>query len=82
MPASDYSRKYLVLDETTTEDLGGLPTIRLADEGRGEAYFIPAERRPDLGGVWYLRDDERGYVSPTGEYRRVRIVLNLKYQGW
>jgi hypothetical protein len=70
-------RKYLVYDALTAEGpLDGMPSLALWDEGSGEAYF-----RPDTG-IWYLKDERNGYVSPTGEYRRVRIVLNAKYVGW
>jgi hypothetical protein len=54
----------------------GIPTPRLVQAGGGDAYFVPntgpsADRIP---GVWYLRDDADGYVSPTGDYVRVRII--------
>lgn len=75
-------KKYLVLDEATSEDLGGIPTPRLLDEGRGEAYRKATPDYPAMGGIWYLRDDRDGYTSPDGKYRRVRIVRNLRYQGY
>lgn len=54
---------------------GAIPTPRLVQEGRGEAYFVPASSKgATVPGVWYLRDDAHGYVSPTGEYRRVRVI--------
>lgn len=50
---------------------GAIPTPRLAQVGRGEAYFVAAES-PGMVGVWYLR--EPGYESPDGTYSRVRVI--------
>ena len=56
---------------------GAIPTPALADAGRGEAYFVPAEsdwaKTHGMPGVWYLRDEPR-YVSPDGTYKHVRVV--------
>jgi len=53
---------------------GAIPTPRLVEAGTGEAYFVPNEgpSKDRIPGVWYLRAP--GYESPTGEYRRVRVV--------
>lgn len=56
---------------------GAIATPRLIQEGRGEAYFVPSDsewaQKNGVPGVWYLHEEPR-YVSPTGEYRRVRVV--------
>lgn len=61
-----------------TEKLEGIPTPALVEAGQGEAYFVPNPAtlsRALIPGVWYLRDDAHGYVSPDGKYRRVRVVM-------
>lgn len=64
---------YVVVDSATGERLPGIPTPRLIQEGRGEAYFVPSDLRPDFAGVWYLRSDDTGHTSPDGAYKRVYI---------
>ena len=56
---------------------GAIGTPLLYQEGGGEAFFKPASEaaaRHGLPGVWFLRDERNGHVSPTGEYVRVRVV--------
>lgn len=61
----------IVVDVETGEELPGIPTPRLMQLGRAEAYRVDAPSI-ESGAVWYAH--EPGYESPTNEYRRVRIV--------
>lgn len=60
--------QYLVVqDEATGEILPGLPTPRLISNGpHTDAYLND--------GIWYMKD--KGYESPDGNYRRVRVIRN------
>lgn len=60
------TRYYAAQDVQTGELLPGLPSLRLISNGGGDAYVSE-----DMG-IVYLKD--KGYESPDGTYRRVRIV--------
>ena len=67
-------RDHPILDSEL--ERGAIPTPRLIEAGRGEAYYVPAEdpERSGVPGVWYLRAP--GYEAPDGKYVRVKVIRN------
>lgn len=64
----------VVVDASTGEELPGIPTPTLIQQGVADAFqtgTLP-DGKAVSGSVWYAKDTDRGYTSD--EYRRVRVI--------